>query len=60
MMRVLVFNPNLPHGLRHVCYTKPKDQIYKPGIEQLGSSEKVKSVPIAQVTSLLPSLIASE
>ena len=31
----------------------------KPGIEQLGSSEKVKSVPLVQVTALLPSLTAS-
>ena len=31
-----------------------------PGIEQLGSSEKVKSVPAVQVTSLLPSFTASE
>ena len=29
-----------------------------PGIEQLGSSEKVKSVPIVQVTALLPALTA--
>ena len=29
-----------------------------PGIEQLGSSEKVKSVPAVQVTWLLPSLTA--
>ena len=31
-----------------------------PGIEQLGSSEKVKSVPAVQVTWLLPSFTASE
>ena len=31
-----------------------------PGIEQLGSSEKVKSVPIVQVTWLLPLFTASE
>ena len=31
-----------------------------PGIEQIGSSEKVKSVPIVQVTWLLPSFTASE
>ena len=33
---------------------------YKPGIEQLGSFEKMKSVPVLQVTWLLPSLTASE
>ena len=32
----------------------------KPGIEQLGSSKKVKSLPIVQVTSLLPSKTALE
>ena len=32
----------------------------KPGIEQLGSLEKVKSVPLEHVTSLLPLLTASE
>ena len=31
-----------------------------PGIEQLGSLKKVKSVPAVQVTWLLPSLTASE
>ena len=31
-----------------------------PGIEQLGSSEKVKSVPALQVTELLPLKTASE
>ena len=31
-----------------------------PGIVQVGSSEKVKSVPDVQVTSLLPSFTASE
>ena len=36
------------------------DVINKPGIEQPGSIEKVKSLPIEQVTSLLPSLTASE
>ena len=33
---------------------------HEPGFEQLGSSEKVKYVPDVQVTSLLPSLTASE
>ena len=38
----------------------PNLQKYKPGIEQLGSFEKAKIVPVVQVTSLLPSKTASE
>ena len=33
---------------------------HKPEIEQIGSLEKVKTVPKVQVTSLSPSLTASE
>ena len=34
--------------------------MHKPVIEQLGSSEKVKCVPVIHVTLLLPSFTASE
>ena len=37
-----------------------KRVVNRPGIEQLGSTKKVKSVPLVQVTSLLPTFTASE
>ena len=44
--------------IRIMNQEKRSTTCYIPGIEQLGSSEKVKIAPI-QVTSLLPSLAAS-